>query len=131
MTYVAWVLRTLLGLMFVVFGANYFLKFLELPLEGLPETAKSYLAVLAGSGYLAVVKVLEIVGGLMMAWKRTVPLGLVILTPIIVNILLYEVCLLGKPGVGAVLLLVAVVLIAFERRVFAPVFTGGASMKAV
>ena len=123
MKYLAYVLRALLGLMFVVFGANYFLKFLPIPE---PETsdAKAFLTILAGSGYLTVVKVLEIIGGLMMAVKPTVPLGLVILTPIIVNVLLYEVFLLGKPGIAAVLLLFAVVLIAIERRFFAPFFTG-------
>ena len=129
MKYVAWMLRALLGLMFVVFGANYFLKFLEIPPPDTTE-AKSFLTILAMSGYLTVVKVLEIVGGVLMAYKPSVPLGLVILTPIIVNVLLYEIFLIGKPGIAAVLLLFAVILIAYERRFFLPFFTGKPSSRA-
>jgi len=121
MTYVALVLRVLLGSMFVVFGANYFLGFIAVPVM---EEGKPFLSVLGASGYLAVVKVLEIVGGLLMAAKRTTPLGLVVLTPIILNILMYELCFIGKPGVSVVLLAFAVVSMIHERRFFAPFFTG-------
>ena len=45
-----------------------------------------------------VVKVLELVGGALVLSGRLVPLGLVILTPVAVNILLFEIFLVGHPG---------------------------------
>ena len=80
--------RVLLGLIFVVFGLNYFLKFLEMPpMEG---DAGTWIGILFASGYLMVVKILEIVAGALTASGRYTPLGLVILGPIIVNITLYD-----------------------------------------
>lgn len=80
--------RLLLGLIFLVFGLNYFLKFLEIPpAEG---QAGVFLGALFASGYLGVVKVLELAGGALTASGRFTPLGLLILGPIVVNIALYD-----------------------------------------
>ena len=67
-------------------------------------------------------KVLELVGGVLVISGRLVPLGLTILTPIAVNILLFEIFLLGSPGIGVVLLALCIVLIWAYRSHFAAVF---------
>ncbi len=80
--------RILLGLIFVVFGLNGFLHFIHMPPPA-GEAAKQFGTALATTGYFNVVFFLQLVGGalLLLGW---VPLGLVILSPIIVNIVLFH-----------------------------------------
>jgi hypothetical protein len=84
----------LLGLLFVVFGSNFFLKFIPMP-AGPPEGSPPalFMAALYPTGYLAFVKVLEIAGGLLVAIPKTRNLGLLVLGPIIVNILCFHIFL--------------------------------------
>lgn len=80
--------RILLGGVFVVFGLNGFLNFLEPPpLEG---DAGQFVGILHSSGYLMVIKILEIGGGLAVLSGKLTPLGLILLSPIIVNIFLFH-----------------------------------------
>jgi len=81
--------RILLGLIFVLFGSNAFLHFIPMPPppQGL---AGDYVRVFIDSGYVYVVAILQIVGGLLLLIGRFVPLGLTILGPIIVNILIFH-----------------------------------------
>ena len=84
--------RVLLGLIFVVFGLNGFLQFL--PMGPMPTgLAGQFIGALVQSHYWWVVAALQVVGGLLLFLNRFVPLGLVILGPIIVNILLYHLLL--------------------------------------
>jgi hypothetical protein len=80
----------LLGLIFIVFGLNFFLKFLPMP--PLPEgsPAAAFMGAMFGSGYLTFVKILEIAGGALVAIPKTRNLGLLILGPIVINILAYN-----------------------------------------
>ena len=92
MKYVIVIVRVLLGLVFVVFGSNAFLKFMPMPeLQG---QAGAFITALIGSGYMYVIAVLQVLGGLcLLLGARFVPLGLTLLGPIIVNIVLYHVFL--------------------------------------
>ena len=104
----------LLGLIFVVFGLNYFLKFLPNPPmeEGSPSAV--FMGVFFTTGYLGFVKVLEIIGGILVAIPKTRNVGLLILGPIVVNILAYNVFIAPggwtQPPVILVTLLSAVLL---------------------
>lgn len=84
----------LLGLLFVVFGSNFFLKFMSMP-PGPPEGSPPalFMAALYPTGYLAFVKVFEILGGLLVAIPKTRNIGLLVLGPIIINILCFHVFL--------------------------------------
>ena len=83
--------RSLLGLIFVVFGLNAFLQFIPMPPpQGL---AGDFMKALFVSHYFYVVAVLQIVGGAICLVGRFVPLGLTLLGPVIVNILLFHVFL--------------------------------------
>jgi putative oxidoreductase len=81
--------RSLLGLIFVVFGANMFLNFIHLP--PLPEgPARDFMTALFLSHYLYVLGALQVVGGLILLSGHRVPLGLTLLGPVIVNILCFH-----------------------------------------
>ena len=83
--------RSLLGLIFVVFGLNAFLHFIPMPPpEGL---AGDFMKALFVSHYFYVVAVLQITGGAILLLGRFVPLGLTLLGPVIVNILLFHIFL--------------------------------------
>jgi putative oxidoreductase len=81
--------RILLGLMFLVFGLNGFLHFIPMhPPTG--QQAGQYFTVLFVSHYLVPVFFLEVVGGALLLGNRFVPLGLILLGPVLVNILLFH-----------------------------------------
>ena len=95
MKYAPQIAATLLGLLFVVIGLNFFLKFIEMP-PGPPEGSPPalFFAAIFPTGYLAFVKVLEILGGILVAIPKTRVIGLFVLIPIIINILAFHVFLL-------------------------------------
>ncbi len=85
----------LLGLLFIVFGSNFFLKFIEIPSPPEGSPMAMFMGAMYTTGYLTFVKVLEILGGVLVAIPKTRNIGLLILTPIIVNILAIHVFLMG------------------------------------
>ena len=111
----------LLGLVFVVFGLNFFLHFIPIP--PLPEDshAAAFMGAAYMTGFLTFVKVLEILGGVLVAVPKTRGLGLLILGPIIVNILAFHVFIVGgglfDPPVVLITVL-AVFLLWSERNAF-------------
>jgi putative oxidoreductase len=121
--------RVLVGLMFTVFGLNFFLKFATIPPPPSDSLAMTYLAgIMIPSGYLAAVKLLEIVGGILLLSGRMAPLGITILTPIALNVLFYELFLLKAPGPGVVLFALCAFLVYGYRSHFASVFTTSAKV---
>ena len=88
----------LLGLAFVIFGANHFLHFLEVPKP--PEGSPPYLffGAIGPTGFLSFVKVCEIIGGILVALPKTRNLGLLVIGPIVVNILAFQVFLTKSAG---------------------------------
>jgi putative oxidoreductase len=80
--------RYLLGLIFVVFGANGFLHFIPMPPP--PGVAGQFMGALFVSHVLVVIFLLELIGGILLLVGRYVPLGLVLLGPVIVNIVLFH-----------------------------------------
>jgi putative oxidoreductase len=81
--------RVLLGLIFVFFGSNAFLKFLPMP--PLPPTpAGQFLGSLVASHYVLVIGGCQVIGGALLLINRYVPLALTILGPVVVNILCYH-----------------------------------------
>jgi putative oxidoreductase len=115
------VARILLGALFVLFGSNFVLHFLKMP----PPTgaAGTYMGVLFTHHFLDVVGALQLVGGLLLLVGRFVPLGLVLLGPVIVNIILYH-ALLEPTGVapGIVVTLLELFLLFAYRKSFRGLF---------
>ncbi|MGB8355933.1 MAG: hypothetical protein WCD79_18695 [Chthoniobacteraceae bacterium] len=111
--------RVLLGLVFVVFGANIFLHFIPQP----PVPAgpmKDFATALFVTHYIYPVGVLQVVGGLLCLIGRYVPLGLTLLGPVIVNIDLTHLLMApeGLP-VAAVVSVLALVVLYGYRSAFA------------
>lgn len=81
--------RSLLGLVFVVFGSNMFLHFIPMPppAEG---PARDFMMALFASHYLYVIGALQVAGGLLLFTSRWTPLGLALLGPVIVNIVCFH-----------------------------------------
>ena len=107
--------RLLLGLIFVVFGLNGFLNFLSMgPMPS--GLAGQFVGALALSHYFWVVAALQIAGGVLLLVNRFVPLGLVLLGPVIVNIILYH-ALLNPTGITpAVVVTILWLIVFYERR---------------
>ena len=83
--------RTLLGLVFVVFGLNGFLHFIPMGPPPPPESPVGhFFAAFASTGYLQVVAVCQVVGGLLLLVNFLPVLGLTILCPIIFNIIVFH-----------------------------------------
>lgn len=114
--------RILLGLLFAVFGLNGFLHFI--PMQPPTGLAGQYMGALFVSHYLAVVFLVELIGGLLLLVNRYVPLALLLLGPVVVNILLFH-SLLAPAGLPLALVaaLLWLVIFAGVRKAFAGVFT--------
>ena len=118
------IVRTLVGLGFAFSGLTGFVPLVPMePPPGMDASALKFGELLSVSGYMYVVKALELTGGLLLLSGRLVPLGIVLLMPVAVNILLFELFLAKQPGPGIVLVGLLTFLIWGYRRYFAPLFT--------
>jgi putative oxidoreductase len=87
MKIVTMIARILMGLVFLVFGANKIVPFM--PTGPLPAgIAGQFMGALMSSKYLIFVGLCEALPGLLLLFNRYVPLALTILGPVIVNVLL-------------------------------------------
>jgi hypothetical protein len=76
--------RFLLGVIFVVFGLNGFVPFLPQP--EMPQAAMAFFGALAATGFmLPLLFATQVVGGVLLLLGM-VPLGVLVLTPVIVHI---------------------------------------------
>jgi putative oxidoreductase len=114
--------RLLLGLTFVVFGLNGFLNFLN---QGPMPTglAGQFIGALFLSHYYWVIAALQIAGGVLLLVNRYVPLGLVLLGPIIVNIICYHV-FLNRSGAALAVVVTILWFVVFydQRQYFSGIF---------
>ena len=81
--------RLLLGLIFFVFGLNFFLHFIPAQLP--PGDAGQLMGLMFNHGWFYFIGLLYVVGGLLLLLGRYVPIGLVLLGPILVIILLFHI----------------------------------------
>ncbi len=122
--------RISVGAIFLVFGANgiagvYFGQpFIELPPPKEGSFVAQYIFVLGGSYILKTVKIVEVLGALMLLSGFFLPLGIVILAPIIVNIFLFHMTLEpGDLGMAFFLVFGEAVMVWAYWGYFRPLFT--------
>ncbi len=122
MRIVACIAGILLGSLFIASGVVVLFKLVPNPPmpEGTPPA--HFMAALGPTGYMTFVKVLEVLGGLLVAIPRTRRAGLLILGPIIVNILAFHAFVTGGEGLFSPMLLflcaLALFLVWIERAAF-------------
>src|SRR4051812_19150651 len=94
--------RIILGLIYFVFGSMglaIILGFMKMPQSPMPEAAEAYMKGIMATGYFfPLLKVTEVVCGLLLLTGRAAPLALVIIAPVTLHILLFHTFL--TPGVG-------------------------------
>ena len=109
---IATVARILLGLLFLVFGLNGFLHFIPAPPP--PGVAGQFLGAIFASHFYIVVFLTQILGGLLLLANRYVPLGLLLLGPVVVNILAFHI-FMEPAGLPAAVVATALWCIVFFR----------------
>src|SRR5690606_297742 len=90
----------------ILFGLNQFLHFL--PDSTYPDEAQALVHAFQHSGYIFyAVGTVQMVLGIMLLTNRCIPLGLLFFAPILVNVLLFHICvdIAGFPKVLPTLLL--------------------------
>jgi uncharacterized membrane protein YphA (DoxX/SURF4 family) len=112
--------RLFLGLVFTLFGLNFFVPFLPTPPP--PPDALSFAGALFASGYLfPLLKTTEVAAGLLLLGNRFVPLTLAVLAPIIINIVGFLLYLAPSGMPLALAMLAAELYLAWSyRAAFAP-----------
>jgi putative oxidoreductase len=125
MKYLYLICRVLLGLMFVVFGANILHPFIPTPPPPPGSSVAQFMSVMGPSGWMHHVGFFQVLGGLLVLIGGTAPLGLCILGPILVNILSFHILFEGGHGIGPGLFaaLLEIILIYAYRSHFAGIFT--------
>lgn len=117
--------RVLLGLGFIVFGANIIFPFLPMPPPVEGSLTAQFFAVMWPTKYMLLVGVFQLVGGILVLIGRTAPLGLALLAPVLVNILAFHIFLENGHGLlpGLVFTILEIFLIYAYRNYFLPLIT--------
>lgn len=76
--------RIFLGSIFLIFGLNGFYTFIPVP------DFHPFMEILVSSGYIYLIKAVEVTAGVLLLSNRYVPLALVMLVPDVVNIAAYH-----------------------------------------
>ena len=93
------VLRIILGIILIVFGANKFFNFMPSP-EGMPEAAMNFMGALGKTGYMfPLIGAVEVIVGLLLVLNKWVAFALVLLAPVAVNMVLFHLKL-APAGIG-------------------------------
>jgi len=100
----------LLGLTFIAAALMMLLQLVEAPPPEQGSAAEHFIVATGPTGYLTFVKVCELIGGVLVAVPMTRRLGLVVLTPIVVNIVAFHLFIMDGEGMVNPLFIAAVAL---------------------
>ena len=116
MKYAVIIVRTLIGLLFVISSVTYFLNVAPPP-ENLTGDTKTFFDGLTASHYiLPLAKVFELLCGLMFVSGRFVALAVVLIFPIALNILLINALHLPSGLAIAIPLFLAILFLGYTQR---------------
>jgi putative oxidoreductase len=117
----------ILGGLFIMSGVVVLFELVDVPEIPKETPIGAFMAAMGPTGYMTFIKILEVLGGLLVAIPLTRNLGLLILGPIIVNIIAFHLFLAGgvkdlaSPMLLAIILL-SIYLLFVERKAFAALF---------
>jgi len=120
------ILRSLLALIYLVFGLNFFFHFSFIPMPAPPAgPAGAFEGGLFGAGYFfPFMKVIEIISGFFLLINKYTALFVLIIFPITLNIFLFHAFLApGEVAMGAVMLLINLFLGFAYRKYYVSFFT--------
>jgi putative oxidoreductase len=110
--------------MFFVFGLNFYFHFIPAQLP--PGDAGTLMGLMFRHGWFSFYGLFYVVGGLLILIGRFVPIGLVLLGPIMVNILLFHATFdTAHIGPGIVVTALEIFLIYAYQKHFRALFTAG------
>lgn len=109
--------RLIAAAIFLVGSLNGFFAFL--PVAEVPP----FMDILMDSGYIYIVKAIELLGALLLVYRPTAPLGTILLAPIAVNIIAYH-ALIDATGasLGIFAAMLVAALLVIHRRTFSGIF---------
>jgi putative oxidoreductase len=112
----------LLGALFVFGGASFLFKFgpPPPPMDGDPG---AFMKLLGDSGYMTVIKICELLFGILVLIPKTRALGLILLAPIVVNILIFELHIAKAPGIGVALVVVNALAIYLNKEKYSSILS--------
>ncbi len=123
MKYLPIIVGIILGGLFIMSGVVVLFQLVPTPPIPPESPAGQFMGAFGPTGYMTFIKVLEVLGGLLVAIPRTRNLGLLILGPIIVNILAFHAFIMKGDGLFnpmlIVIVLAALYLLWTERKAFA------------
>ena len=108
------IVGALLGLAFIAFAMMFFLN--KMPAQPAPPAGSPvalFMGALVPTGYLAFVKAIELLGGILVAIPYTRNIGLLFLAPVIVNILAFHIFLTNRAGLFDPPLIIIVIFATF------------------
>jgi hypothetical protein len=109
--------RLLLGFLYLVFGLDYFFRFIPYQPPLHPGAAGAFKAGLMAAGYFyPMQKAIQIAGGLSLLSNRYAPFFAVVLFPISVNVFLFHTILVPSGWLMGVLLLLPNLLLGWGYR---------------
>ncbi len=103
MKIVSAIARYLLAVVFLFFGSNLFLNFLHAPLP--TGTEGQFFGALIASHYIYLIAFFQVVPALLLLVNRYVPLGLILLAPLLVGILFVHI-LMAPSGLPIALVVI-------------------------
>lgn len=122
MKYAPTIAGGLLGLLFIMSGVVVLLNLAPTPELPKDTPMANFMAAFGPTGYITFIKVLEVLGGILIAIPRTRNLGLLTLGPIIVNILAFHFFITAGEGLFNPMIigicLLTLYLLWVERRAF-------------
>ncbi len=110
MKYAPTIAGILLGLLFVMSSVVVLFNLVQMPPPQADTPAAMFFGAFGPTGYMTFVKVLELLGGILVAIPRTRNFGLLILGPIVVNILAFHVFIMKGQSLADPMLIVIVLL---------------------
>jgi uncharacterized membrane protein YphA (DoxX/SURF4 family) len=109
------IVRSLIGLLFTFGAVAYFFDLVPQP--ELSGAMKTFNEGVMASGYLmTLVKIVELICGILLLTGRFVPLALIMLFPVVVNILMVHVFLAPEGLPMAIVIFLATLFLAFSKR---------------
>jgi putative oxidoreductase len=112
----------LLGAMFIFGGATHLFHFGPTP-PPMTGDADTFMKLFGSTGYMTTIKVCELLFGILVLIPKTRALGLLLLAPIMVNILLFELHISNDPKIGVILAVVTAIAIYLNKEKYASILS--------